>query len=645
MKLDLVQIRNFRSIKALDLPLDPSCRILVGINESGKSNILAALSLLSSEVPATSQDIRFESADEDVAISEAYVRFVFVMDQFDLEIIYAEVQKLILVADVARPIASMNGKGMTLQELCFSRAKGIFTANLLKSNKYETFYAFPSQLTVLPRWHKPAPACPAEFIAKNRAGENIQIVAYRGIDTDEVIDVPPSYMEPLTSKDLIEIIGQKIRERIKVALPGCVYWNYSEKNNLPAQINLTNFAADPASCLPLKHMFELAGIVDIPSEIDRKKTQSVHALRNLLDRISMQTTAYIRQVWDEPEYKDVKIELAPNGDNIDASVMDKTTRYDFAKRSDGFKRFISFLLMISTKVKTNTLANTVLLIDEPEVGLHPSGARHLLNELVKISSTNQVVFSTHSIFMIDRDDIGRHLIVKKTNGITTASRAEGANIVDEEVIYNAIGYSVFETLKQRNVVFEGWRDKKLYQTAIKGLTKADENLKSRLNSIGACHARGVKDIRSVSAFIELANRECLVISDDDVPAKEKQAQYKKDKGYGLWKRYSETAAGINAVTGEDFLKPPAFHKPLAKIKKEYPQLPELSDGDLCGPGGKLKCIETWLKGNGVAADNVSNQIRDLKEDLFNRLKHTDIEDAYRGVLVFIADDNSWPNSD
>lgn len=297
--------------------------------------------------------------------------------------------------------------------------------------------------------------------------------------------------------------------------------------------------------------------------------------------------------------------------------------------------------MISAKVNTQSLENTILLIDEPEVGLHPSGARHLLKELIKISTTNIVFFSTHSIFMIDREEINRHLIVKKESGITSIRKAESSNIVDEEVLYNAIGYSVFETLKQQNIIFEGWRDKKLFQTAVKGLQKADESMKSALLTKGTCHAKGVKDIRSVSAFIELANRDCLIISDDDPPAREKQKQYQADRGYGIWKRYSEVGTGINVVTGEDFLKASSFHKPLAAIRKEKATLPALSDGDLCSPSGKVKSIEKWLTDNGVSVEEARNLVSAVKDAVFDKLKPVDIDDSYRTVLEFVANEKNW----
>ena len=80
MKLSRVEIKNFRSIKKVDVHFDPTCRILVGINESGKSNILRALSLLDPLQPVDAADIRFLSPDEAVG-EESHVWFVFLLTE------------------------------------------------------------------------------------------------------------------------------------------------------------------------------------------------------------------------------------------------------------------------------------------------------------------------------------------------------------------------------------------------------------------------------------------------------------------------------------------------------------------------------------------------------------------------------------
>jgi hypothetical protein len=75
MRLERAQIKNYRSIKSLNISFDPPCRILVGINESGKTNILNALGLLDPKRPSTQRDRREPGLDEN-PVTEAHVRFV-----------------------------------------------------------------------------------------------------------------------------------------------------------------------------------------------------------------------------------------------------------------------------------------------------------------------------------------------------------------------------------------------------------------------------------------------------------------------------------------------------------------------------------------------------------------------------------------
>ena len=50
MKITKAEIKNYRSIEKFEFEFRHGCQILVGINESGKSNILRALQLLDATV-------------------------------------------------------------------------------------------------------------------------------------------------------------------------------------------------------------------------------------------------------------------------------------------------------------------------------------------------------------------------------------------------------------------------------------------------------------------------------------------------------------------------------------------------------------------------------------------------------------------
>ena len=96
MILDRIEIRNFRSIKEATVRFDEHCRILLGKNEAGKSNILKAIAALFNCYSVSSKDKRKKIDNE--RIEEAYVRAVVRFSDTELlEIITRFSEKNILV--------------------------------------------------------------------------------------------------------------------------------------------------------------------------------------------------------------------------------------------------------------------------------------------------------------------------------------------------------------------------------------------------------------------------------------------------------------------------------------------------------------------------------------------------------------------
>jgi hypothetical protein len=233
--------------------------------------------------------------------------------------------------------------------------------------------------------------------------------------------------------------------------------------------------------------------------------------------------------------------------------------------------------------------------------------------------------------MIDRDNLGRHLIVKKGNEITNLTEASESNITDEEVIYNAVGYSIFEELNSKNIVFEGWRDKKLFKVAMDKLPKNYSKLKKNFEKVGLCHAQGVKDIGRVTLMLDLASRKWVILSDSDKPAREHKRSYEGD---GPWHCY-DLLANCKAVTGEDFVKQVAFEPLLKKLNDRFPSLPRISATSLVNDG-KISQIRRHLAKNGISQDLIESAVKDLKEELFRSLDQKHIEARYYDLLVALA---------
>lgn len=628
MRLDRVQIKNYRSIENIEVNFDPPCRVLVGINESGKSNILNALNLLDAEVkPVKKDDLREALPDED-PIEESFVRFVFKFGKGESDELFDSVSSKITANTKNPEIVSSGNKKYSLKEFCVTKNEGLYTANILMENKSFKYWSFDSKLKLVDGWKKPTAACPADYSVELK-GENIKLSQFKLIRVSDFTGIPENYLEDAGISDFESLVGSAITEVTEENLPDTLFWEYDEENLLPNSVVISSFADKPDTCIPLKNMFLLAGINDIKSSIEDKRKGTHNQFQNYLNGIAKKTTNHFRSVWKE--YKNVEFSLRLNADQILPGVKEKNT-HDFERRSDGFKRFVTFLLFISVNVKTDNLRDTLLLIDEPDQSLHPSGSRYLRDELIRISKKNYVVYSTHSIFMIDSGDIGRHYIVKKKDEITTIEQAHTSNIADEEVLYNALGHSVLAILKEKNIIFEGWKDKHLFQIARDASSFA---IKNKYKDVGICHARGVKSIKAITPMIELAKRGCLIVSDSDAPAKEQKKLYEQEKGFGDWLIYQDIDSSVEAITAEDFLKNDFITKQINAILVGK-SMPSFVATTLPDKKGKLSVIKKWLTDNGMTSEQMEDTAKLIKDNCFENLKPLNIEDTYSRVLNGIS---------
>jgi len=614
----------------MELHFDPKCRILVGINESGKTNILDALNLLDKSEMTTRRDVR-EPGLRETPVTEAYVRFVFNFTDEEIAEIIQEATETFLSDHYSSPIIRKKGVDYTVDEFCKSQ-QGLYRANLITGKKSYGIWGLGTDAKIKGNWKRVSAACPSGFTLKPNSSEEVQLKFFTLVDTQDFPDIPEEYLEEATVDDFRDPITRLFNEKTEKLALQVLYWNYDESNLLPPKINLDHFCQKPDVCLPLKRMFQLYEISDIQAAVIEAKAGSSNALPNLLRRVASKTSRHFHRTWKE--YDAIKFSLATDGPDLVARIEDKSNHYELSQRSDGFKRFVTFLLMVSAEDASNLMKDRVLLIDEPEIGLHPSGARYLLEELIKISANNYVVFSTHSIFMIDSGIIKRHLIVKKDNEITEIEEVSESNIQDEEVIYKSLGYSMFSNLKERNLIFEGWKDKRLFEIALSRIPADYDELK-QLKKLGHCFAHGVKNIKNITPLFEAGLRKCLILTDSDSTAKEHQKEYQQNRGFGLWKRYDEILPHTAAITGEDFIKAGAFREPIAGLAEKH-SITALPIDQLEGQGGKLHAIRQWLSRNRVEQKVLADAIQEVKDSVFSNLKISEITDEYFDYLKVVS---------
>ena len=82
------------------------------------------------------------------------------------------------------------------------------------------------------------------------------------------------------------------------------------------------------------------------------------------------------------------------------------TSLPFNARSKGFTWFVSFLVWFK-KLQEDKDKNIIILLDEPGLNLHAAAQNDLLKFIKDLSQTYQVIYTTHSPFMVDSIDLNK----------------------------------------------------------------------------------------------------------------------------------------------------------------------------------------------------------------------------------------------
>lgn len=374
-----VRIRNYRSLEDFTIEINPlidhsSAFGLIGVNEAGKSSILTALALKSGIKNSEGEDLPLA---KDFNKKESAIQIDYTYLLSDSEIVEV---KEILNAEITE------GESVVVDFM----------------NVVFKVYFNPG-----------TPSTPGFLL--------------------QISEIKDKEKRPVIEKKLLEYVKEKAQKS--------VFWTAEKRYLISAPVSLSEFASSPDSVsVPLKNSFLLAGITDIPAAINKLTGDSTE-VEYLEELLGEAVTKHITNRW--PGHP-IQITFSIVDGKIHFHVRDtkvKAKAKTADQRSDGFKQFVSFLLTVSAENINEELSNTLLLLDEPETHLHPKAQENLLAELVKISSrgnNNVVIFATHSVFMIDKDNLSRNYKVFKEKAVTDKSQFN-----EKTSTYSGATYEVF----------------------------------------------------------------------------------------------------------------------------------------------------------------------------------------------------------
>ncbi len=214
---------------------------------------------------------------------------------------------------------------------------------------------------------------------------------YRDLVKEELEKVKTNLSEMDQAEDLVLEL-----------MPSFVY--FEEYDILDGKVNLTEFSkAKEAGPLTgkFKTMDRLLTIAGLDYKILIKLNEALDIeSRNILcTQASTHVTGLTSKYWSQRTYF---VSFRVDGPILATYVTDNIEAAPIAleDRSKGFKTQFSFNIIFNAATQSE-LKNAVLLLDEPGLHLHASAQADFLQLIDDLSQHNQIIYATHSPFLID----------------------------------------------------------------------------------------------------------------------------------------------------------------------------------------------------------------------------------------------------
>lgn len=133
---------------------------------------------------------------------------------------------------------------------------------------------------------------------------------------------------------------------------------------------------------------------------EAKRTRSI-----LLQSASTKLTEHFGQWWKQGDYR-FRFEADGNHFRIWVADARRPQEVELENRSTGLQWFLSFFLVFLHESR-GAHRNAVLLLDEPGHSLHPLAQRDLSMFFEGLAADNQILYTTHSPFLVGADRLER----------------------------------------------------------------------------------------------------------------------------------------------------------------------------------------------------------------------------------------------
>lgn len=521
MKLVNVTIEKYKCIEnAQTFEVNDGITILVGMNESGKTSVLESIAKtryfqndekfkfkLTFDYPRKWKKSVDKSGENPKAVTCTYM-----LEEEDIKRIEDDLgENVVLDYTVSRTIRYDNSCTITMLKI---DKKQIISNLLKKANVYSATLAMNLE----------------NVNSMKELGEVIQKYSdkdkVKGIQTLEKLFKSPND----NWQDQVEWYVYK--QYISAYFPKFLY--YDEYYSLPSRINIDEIQKDTSSLTEdvktAKALIELADInlneLTQSDDFESFKAE-LEATQENISNIMFKywkTNSNLNIVFDIDKKEKTDNRGTHLVDHIlDIRVRNKGVSLPLKNRSKGFNWFFSFLVWFK-KIQEDQSSKYILLLDEPGLNLHASAQKDLLGFIEDLSNDYQIIYTTHSPFMIPPTHLDRVRTVLETEKgsvISNSIQEKDPNTLFP--LQAALGYDLAQNLfiSNKNLLVEGVSDLMYLQVMSSVLiSEGREGLKDDITIVP------VGGLDKVVTFISLLRGQelkiaCLLDTFTDAKGKEK----------------------------------------------------------------------------------------------------------------------------
>lgn len=443
MKLVSVRIQNYKSITdSGEVPI-ADVTALVGKNESGKTAFLQALHLLNPLNP-----IKGKTEYNDVTDYPSKAFSTYKKTRADNPATVTTATLELSDKEVAHVASIFGPNALKSKQLTVSRGYGGVKSFDFQTDGMAALAHVVSQLGLT--------EAELATVGTPMTGDELLTALSR---LSEPREATVALISRITKWRKHDHDHHLIEEVLSPALPKFFY--FDDYSIMPGRVSLEHIDAKrTAETLEEseKTFLSLLGAVD--ADLGDFAGTDFEELTRQLEAAANSITDQVFEFWSQNKDLRVNIQMSPANPNDEVplnsghifNVRIYNSRHSvtvpFDERSRGFVWFFSFFAYFGNLPITAT-SDVILLLDEPGVSLHAKAQGDFLHFIEsKLAPERQVIYSTHSPFLIDPKRLDRVRTVEDADGVGTVVSAEVVG-TDADTVFPlqaALGYELAQTL-------------------------------------------------------------------------------------------------------------------------------------------------------------------------------------------------------